>query len=555
MNHQRLKSSIEIAQESRINPIRYISSMLGIDNFVELYGDYMAKISLDLLKKTSKKNNAKIILVTAITPTRVGEGKTVTAIGLSQALWKIGKKNIVCLRQPSLGPTFGIKGGGAGGSRSQLQPMQEINLHFTGDFHAITSANNLLAAILDNHVFHGNELKIDLNKVSWRRSLDMDDRALRRVIIGTDSTKREESFQITAASEVMAVLCMAQNFDDLKGRLARLVVAYTNDGRPITASDLMAHGAMALLLKDAIKPNLVQTLENTPALVHGGPFGNVAHGAPTVISIKMASKLTDYVIVETGFGSDLGAEKFLHIVCPETGIIPSVAIIVVSIRALKMHGGMLKEDLTRENVETVEKGIVNLEKHIQNMEQFGIPVVVALNKMPADTRAEVKVVEEFCKKRKTQFAESDVFEQGGKGGVELARTVISTIGKEEHFTPLYKRNEGIKLKVHKIAKSVYGAGEVVYTEVAENAIERIESLGFGGLPVCFAKTQFSLSDDPKKVGRPEGFTLTVTNATVSAGAGFTVVYAGEIMTMLGLPKSPAAEKMDIDAEGRIYGLF
>ena len=531
--------------------------MLGIGNYIEPHGNYMAKISLDVFKKASRKSDAKLILVTAITPTPAGEGKTVTAIGLSEALWKIGKKNIVCLRQPSLGPTFGIKGGGAGGGRSQLQPMQEINLHFTGDFHAITSANNLLAAMLDNQIFHGNELKIDLKQVAWRRALDMDDRALRRIIIGTDAnTKRKESFQITSASEVMAVLCMAQNFDDLKSRLARLIVAYTNDGRPVTASDIKAHGAMALLLKDAIKPNLVQTIENTPAIVHGGPFGNVAHGAPTVISIKMASKLTDYVIVEAGFGSDLGAEKFFHLVCPETGIVPSVAVMVVSIRALKMHGAIAREDLAKENIDAVRKGTANLEKHIENMEHFGIPIVVALNRMSADTGIEVKVVGEFCRKRKISFAESNVFERGGKGGIELANAVISTMeSKEQSFALLYKRNESIEVKVQKIAKLVYGAGKVVYTETAEKAIERIESLGFGGLPICFAKTQFSLSDDPKKVGRPEGFALTVTSAAVSAGAGFIIVYAGDIMTMPGLPKSPAAEKMDIDAEGRIYGLF
>ncbi|HEY4673645.1 MAG TPA: formate--tetrahydrofolate ligase [Nitrososphaerales archaeon] len=552
-----MKSSIEIAQESKIKPIRNIASILGMENYIEPYGNYMAKISLNVFKKTSRKLDAKLILVTAITPTPAGEGKTVTAIGLSEALWKIGKKNIVCLRQPSLGPTFGIKGGGAGGGRSQLQPMQEVNLHFTGDFHAITAANNLLAAMVDNHIFHGNELKIDLEQVVWRRALDMDDRALRRVIIGTDAnTKREESFQITSASEVMAVLCMAQNFDDLKARLARLIVAYTNDGRPVTASDMKAHGAMALLLKDTVKPNLVQTIENTPAIVHGGPFGNVAHGAPTVISIKMASKLTDYVIVEAGFGSDLGAEKFLHLVCPETGIVPSVTVMVVSIRALKMHGGMVKEDLTKENIDAVRKGIANLEKHVENIEQSGIPIVVALNRMSADTDMEVKMVEGFCRKKKISFAESNVFERGGKGGIELANAVISTMeSKEQSFALLYKRNESIKEKVQKIAKSVYGAGKVVYTETAEKAIERIESLGFGGLPICFAKTQLSLSDDPKKVGRPEGFTLTVTNAAVSAGAGFIIIYAGDIMTMPGLPKSPAAEKMDIDAKGRIYGLF
>ena len=552
-----MKSSIEIAQGSKIKPIRNIASILGIENYIEPYGNYMAKIPLNVFKKTSRKLDAKLILVTAITPTPAGEGKTVTAIGLSEALWKIGKKNIVCLRQPSLGPTFGIKGGGAGGGRSQLQPMQEVNLHFTGDFHAITAANNLLAAMVDNHIFHGNELKIDLEQVVWRRALDMDDRALRRVIIGTDAnTKREESFQITSASEVMAVLCMAQNFDDLKARLARLIVAYTNDGRPVTASDMKAHGAMALLLKDTVKPNLVQTIENTPAIVHGGPFGNVAHGAPTVISIKMASKLTDYVIVEAGFGSDLGAEKFLHLVCPETGIVPSVTVMVVSIRALKMHGGMVKEDLTKENIDAVRKGIANLEKHVENIEQSGIPIVVALNRMSADTDMEVKVVEGFCRKKKISFAESNVFERGGKGGIELANAVISTMeSNEQSFTLLYKRNESIKAKVQKIAKSVYGAGKVVYTETAEKAIERIESLGFGGLPICFAKTQLSLSDDPKKVGRPEGFTLTVTNAAVSAGAGFIIIYAGDIMTMPGLPKSPAAEKMDIDAKGRIYGLF
>ena len=552
-----MKSSIEIAQGSKIKPIRNIASILGIENYIEPYGNYMAKIPLNVFKKTSRKLDAKLILVTAITPTPAGEGKTVTAIGLSEALWKIGKKNIVCLRQPSLGPTFGIKGGGAGGGRSQLQPMQEVNLHFTGDFHAITAANNLLAAMVDNHIFHGNELKIDLEQVVWRRALDMDDRALRRVIIGTDAnTKREESFQITSASEVMAVLCMAQNFDDLKARLARLIVAYTNDGRPITASDIKAHGAMALLLKDTVKPNLVQTIENTPAIVHGGPFGNVAHGAPTVISIKMASKLTDYVIAEAGFGSDLGAEKFLHLVCPETGIVPSVTVMVVSIRALKMHGGMVKEDLTKENIDAVRKGIANLEKHVENIEQSGIPIVVALNRMSADTDMEVKMVEGFCRKKKISFAESNVFERGGKGGIELANAVISTMeSKEQSFTLLYKRNESIKAKVQKIAKSVYGAGKVAYTAAAEKAIERIESLGFGGLPICFAKTQLSLSDDPKKVGRPEGFTLTVTNAAVSAGAGFIIIYAGDIMTMPGLPKSPAAEKMDIDAKGRIYGLF
>ena len=467
-----------------------------------------------------------------------------------------GKDSIVCLRQASLGPTFGIKGGGAGGGRSQLQPMQEINLHFTGDFHAITSANNLLAAMLDNHIFHGNRLKIDLTKVVWRRALDMNDRALRRIVIGTDiNTKREESFQITAASEVMAVLCMARNFDDLKDRLARLVIAYTSDGSLVTASDIKAHGAMALLLKDAIKPNLVQTLENTPALVHGGPFANIAHGAPSVISINIATRLTNYVIVEAGFGSDLGAEKFLHIVCPETGIVPSIAVMVVSIRALKMHGGVAKEDF-KENTVPVRKGTANLEKHIENMKRFGIPVVVTLNRMAPDTDAEVKTVEEFCKTRKISFAESDIFERGGEGGMELANTVISTMeSMKQSFAPLYKRSESIKIKAQKIAKSVYGAGEVVYTETAEKAIERIESFRFGDLPICFAKTQFSLSDNPKNVGRPEHFTLTVTNAVVSVGAGFIIIYAGDIMTMPGFPKSPAAEKMDIDADGRIHGLF
>lgn len=551
-----MKTTIEIAQKARMKPIAEIATMLGIEDYVEAYGKYMAKITLEVFEKSASSKNAKLILVTAITPTPAGEGKTVTAIGLSQALWKLERRNIVCLRQPSLGPTFGIKGGGAGGGRSQFQPMQEINLHFTGDFHAITAANNLLAALLDNHIFHGNEFNIDLKQIVWKRALDMNDRALRKVIVGTDMmTRREESFQITSASEVMAVLCLARDFADLKRRLSRLIVAYTKDGKPITASDIKAHGAMMLLLKDAIKPNLIQTLENTPAIVHGGPFGNIAHGTPTAISIKMASKLTNYIIVEAGFGSDLGAEKFLHIVCPEIGIIPSVAVIVATIRALKMHGGIAKEDLAMKNVSATDRGISNLEKHIENMQLFGIPVVIALNVMEDDPKEEIEVVEEFCRRKSIPFAESKVFEHGWKGGVELANAALSAMKAKVSYSTLYSNKESIRAKVQKIAKSVYGAGDIVYAETAERAIKRIESMGYGNLPICFAKTQFSLSDDPKKIGRHEGFKLRVTDATISAGAGFVIVYAGDIMTMPGLPRSPAAEKMDIDAEGRIYGLF
>lgn len=550
-----MKSSIEIAQQSRIKPINEIAEQLGILDYIEPYGKYMAKISLSVLRKLNNRKDAKLILVTAITPTPAGEGKTVTSIGLSQALWKIGKKNIVCLRQPSMGPTFGIKGGGAGGGYAQLQPMQEINLHFTGDFHAVTAANNLLAAILDNHVFHGNELGMNVRQVAWKRAIDMNDRALRKVIVSSDKTAREDAFEITSASEVTTTLSLAKDIQDLKSRLASLIVAYTKEGETVRAADLKAHGAMALLLKDAVKPNLVQTLENTPAMVHGGPFGNIAHGAPSVISMKLASKLADYIVVEAGFGSDLGAEKFLHIVVPQTGLIPSVAVMVCSVRALKMHGGVQKENLAIEDLDALKKGLPNLEKHIANVRGFGIPVVVALNRMEADTNAEVKAVSKFCAKMGVPFAESRVFTLGGEGGIELAKTVISTIRKSKpHYTPIYKTTDNIKTKVQKVARTVYGAAKVEYTGVAEKAISKIEP-DYHALPICFAKTQYSLSDDPKKLGRPEGFTLTVTSVKVSAGAGFVIIYAGDIMTMPGLPKSPAAERMDIDTEGRIYGLF
>lgn len=550
-----MKSSIEIAQQSRIKPINEIAEQLGILDYIEPYGKYMAKISLSVLRKLNDKKEARLILVTAITPTPAGEGKTVISIGLSQALWKLSKKNIVCLRQPSMGPTFGIKGGGAGGGYTQLQPMQEINLHFTGDFHAVTAANNLLAAILDNHVFHGNELGIDVQQVAWKRAMDMNDRALRKVLVSADKIAREDAFEITSASEVMTTLCLAKDIQDLKSRLASLIVAYTAEGEAVRAADLRAHGAMGLLLKDAVKPNLVQTLENTPAIVHGGPFGNIAHGAPSVISMKLASKLTDYIVVEAGFGSDLGAEKFLHIVVPQTGLVPSVAVMVCSVRALKTHGGVPKENLTIKNLEALNKGLPNLEKHIANVRGFGIPVVVALNRMEADTNGEVKAVSKFCAKMGVPFAESRVFTLGGEGGIELAKKVISTMeNSKPSYTPVYKTTDNIKTKVQKVAQTVYGAAKVEYTEIAEKAISKIEP-DYHALPICFAKTQYSLSDDPKKLGRPRGFTLTVTNVKVSAGAGFVIVYAGDIMTMPGLPKSPVAERMDIDTEGRIYGLF
>ena len=550
-----MKSSIEIAQRSRIKPIDEVAEQLGILDYIEPYGKYMAKISPSILRKLNNKEDATLILVTVMTPTQAGEGKTVTSIGLSQALWKIRKKNIVCLRQPSMGPTFGIKGGGAGGGYAQLQPMQEINLHFTGDFHAVTVANNLLAAILDNHVFHGNELGIDVQQVAWKRAMDINDRALRKVVVSADKTAREDSFEITSASEVMTTLYLAKDIQDLKSRLASLIVAYTKEGEAVRAADRKAHGALALLLKDAIKPNLVQTLENTPALVHGGPFGNIAHGAPSVISVKLASKLTDYLVVEAGFGSDLGAEKFLHIVVPQTDLVPSVAVMVCSVTALKTHGGVPKEYLLIENLDAMKKGLPNLEKHIAISRGFGIPVVVALNRMEADTNAEVKAVSKFCAKMGVSFAESRVFTLGGEGGIELARAVVSTIETSKmSYMPLYKTTDSIKTKVQKVARTVYGAREVEYTETAERSISKIE-YDYHALPICFAKTQYSLSDDPRKLGRPEGFTLTVTNVKVSAGAGFVIIYAGDIMTMPGLPKSPASERMDIDTEGRIYGLF
>ena len=553
-------SDIEIAQQADAEPIVSIAKKLGIDEEgLEFYGKYKAKLSEELIREKSQGKDGKLILVTAINPTPAGEGKTTTSVGLGDALSCIGKKTVIALREPSLGPVFGIKGGAAGGGYAQVIPMEDINLHFTGDMHAITAANNLLCAMLDNHIQQGNSLGIDVKKILIKRCLDMNDRELRNIVAGlggrVNGVPREDGFIITVASEVMAILCLASDITDLKERLGRILVAYTFGGEPVYASDLKANGAMAALLKDAIKPNLVQTLEGTPAIMHGGPFANIAHGCNSVRATKLGLKLADYCVTEAGFGSDLGAEKFFDIKCRKAGLTPSAVVLVATVRALKYNGGVPKAELGTENLEALEKGIVNLGVHIGNMQKYGVPVVVAINRFGADTDAELKLIEDYCTGLGADFALSEVFSKGGKGGIELAEKVVAAADKPSGFRPLYDTALPIKEKIETIAKNIYGADGVTYTAAADKAIAEIEKLGIGDLPVCIAKTQYSLSDDPAKLGRPQGFNITVRDARLSNGAGFVVVYTGDIMTMPGLPKVPAAEKIDVDADGRITGLF
>lgn len=556
-----MKSDIEIAQEAKMLPIKEVAKSLGIEeDDLELYGKYKAKLSEDYLKKIQNNADGKLILVTAINPTPAGEGKTTTSIGLAQAMAKLDKKAILALREPSLGPCFGIKGGAAGGGYSQVVPMEELNLHFTGDFHAITAANNLLAAMLDNHIHQGNEKRIDTRSVVWKRCVDMNDRALRNVVVGlgekTDGFVREDHFVITVASEIMAVLCLASDLKDLKKRLARIVIAYDLDGNPVTADDIKAVGAMTALLKDAIKPNLIQTLEHTPALVHGGPFANIAHGCNSVIATKAALKMADYVITEAGFGADLGAEKFFDIKCRAAGLKPDAAVLVATIRALKYNGGVKKEDLSGEDLEALKKGIVNLEKHIENLKLYGVPVVVTLNAFSSDTDAEVEFVRNFCKERDCDLALSKVWEHGGEGGIELAKKVLDTIeNRKSDFKPLYDLDISIDEKINTIARRIYGADGVSYSSKAKKQMEELEKLGFKSFPICIAKTQYSLSDDQTLLGRPEGFDINVREIYVSAGAGFIVAVTGNIMTMPGLSKNPAAYSIDVDENGKITGLF
>ncbi len=554
-------SDIEIAQKAKCLPIKEIAKSLSIEeDDLELYGKYKAKLPLSLVDKYSDRPDGKLILVTAINPTPAGEGKTTVTVGLGEAMSKIGKNAVIALREPSMGPVFGIKGGAAGGGYAQVIPMEDINLHFTGDMHAITAANNLLCAIIDNHIQQGNELSIDPRRILFKRCLDMNDRALRNVIVGLggkiNGVPREDGFMITVASEVMAILCLASDIDDLKLRLGRILVAYTYDGKPVYAKDLQVVGAMAALLKDAIKPNLVQTLENTPALMHGGPFANIAHGCNSVTATKLGLKLADYCITEAGFGADLGAEKFLDIKCRYAGLKPSCIVIVATIRALKYNGGVAKSDLKYENVSALEKGIVNLQTHIENMKKYGVPVVVAINRFMTDTDEEIKVIEDFCEKQDVLVSLTEVFANGGNGGVDLAEKVVKTIEeKPSDFKPLYDAELPIKEKLDIIAREIYRADGVVYTKSAEKAIAEIEALGKDKLPVCVAKTQYSLSDDQTKLGKPENFTITVRDVRLSAGAGFIVALTGDIMTMPGLSKQPAAYSIDVDTDGNIKGLF
>ena len=558
------KSDIEIAQECEMLPITQIAEKAGIDDkYLEQYGKYKAKIDYNLLKESDKKDG-KLILVTAINPTPAGEGKTTTTVGLADGMQKLGKSVMVALREPSLGPVFGVKGGAAGGGYAQVVPMEDINLHFTGDFHAIGAANNLLAAMIDNHIFQGNALNIDPRKITWRRCVDMNDRQLRNVIDGlggrTNGMPREDGYDITVASEIMAVLCLASDITDLKNRLARMIVGYTygkpSEQKPVTAGDLHAEGAMTALLKDALKPNLVQTLEHVPAIVHGGPFANIAHGCNSVTATKMAMKLADYAITEAGFGADLGAEKFLDIKCRMAGLHPSAVVIVATVRALKYNGGVAKADLGAENLEALKKGIVNLEKHIENLQKYGVPVVVTLNAFVSDTQAELDYIQKFCEDKGCEFALAKVWEKGGEGGIELAEKVLKTLEtKKSNFHCLYETDQPVKAKIETIAKEIYGAGSVNYSAAANKQIEQLEQLGFGNLPICMAKTQYSLSDDPTLLGRPEGFEMNVREAYVSAGAGFIVVLTGSVMTMPGLSKSPAAYNIDVNDDGVITGLF
>ena len=556
-----MKTDIEIAQEAQMLPITEVVKEIGLTaDDLELYGKYKAKISNEYLKKIEGNKKGKLILVTAINPTPAGEGKTTTSVGLGQAFGKLGKKAIIALREPSLGPCFGIKGGAAGGGYAQVVPMEDLNLHFTGDFHAITSANNLLAALLDNHIQQGNALRIDTRQIVWKRCLDMNDRVLRNVVVGlgskTDGFVREDHFVITVASEIMAILCLATDLEDLKERLGKIIVAYDLDGKPVTAKDLQAVGAMAALLKDAILPNVIQTLEHTPALVHGGPFANIAHGCNSVRATTAALSMADYVVTEAGFGADLGAEKFFDIKCRQAGLSPDAVVLVATIRALKYNGGVPKAELSTENVEALEKGIVNLEKHIENLQKYKVPVVVTLNSFVTDSEAEIAFVKQFCEERGCEFAISEVWEKGGEGGIALAEKVLKTLEeKESHFEPLYPSELPLTEKIETVAKEIYGAKGVNYTAAAKKQLAKLTELGFGDLPVCMAKTQYSLSDDPALLGRPKDFDITVREAYVSAGAGFVVVLTGAVMTMPGLPKQPAAFGIDVDESGKITGLF
>ncbi len=559
-------TDIEIAQQAHMLPIAEVAAGIGIDaDDLEFYGKYKAKLSDELARKVAGNPDGRLVLVTAINPTPAGEGKTTTSVGLGQAMARLGKKAVLALREPSLGPVFGIKGGAAGGGYSQVVPMEDINLHFTGDMHAITAANNLLCAMIDNHIQQGNKLGIDPRRILFKRCMDMNDRALRHIVIGmggkANGVPREDGFIITVASEIMAILCLAEDLMDLKKRMGDILVAWTYDNRPVYARDLKADGAMTALMKDAIKPNLVQTLENTPVLIHGGPFANIAHGCNSVRATKLALKLGDYCITEAGFGSDLGAEKFFDIKCRYAGLKPSCVVVVATVRALKYNGGVPKAELAAENVEALEKGIVNLKAHVENMHKFGVPVVVAINRFGTDTDAELAVIDNCCRELGVDYALSEVFAKGGEGGIELAKRVVDVIDRCENcdslpqFAPIYPLSMTIEQKIETIAKEIYGASGVAYTAAAKKAIKEITDLGFGELPVCMAKTQYSLSDDPKKLGRPQNFTINVSEVRLSAGAGFVVVQTGSIMTMPGLPSRPSAELIDVDAEGHISGLF
>ena len=556
-----MRSDIEIARSVEMKNIADVASEYGIGfDDLEMYGKYKAKLSEEFLKSRKENKKGKLVLVTAINPTPAGEGKTTTLVGLGQSFKQLGKKAVIALREPSLGPCFGIKGGAAGGGLSQVVPMDELNLHFTGDFHAITSANNLLAAMLDNHIQQGNALGIDTNAIIHKRCIDMNDRVLRNIVVGiggkADGVVREDHFVISVASEIMAILCLADDMNDLKERLSNIIVAYNFKGEPVFAKDLKAVGAMAALLKDAIKPNIVQTLEHSLALVHGGPFANIAHGCNSVRATKIAMGMADIALTEAGFGADLGAEKFFDIKCRKAGIAPDCVVLVATVRALKYNGGVAKDELSKENLEALKKGIVNLEKHIENIKLFGVPVVVTLNHFVTDSEAEVNFIKEFCESRNCEFAISKVWEEGGNGGVELAKKILYTLeNKESHFTPLYPDDMSIEDKLYTIATKIYGANNVTYSPAAKKAIEKAKALGYGNLPVCVAKNQYSLSDDPKKLGRPENFDINVREAYVNAGAGFVVAITGSIMTMPGLPKVPAAEAVDVDENGNIVGLF
>ena len=556
-----MKTDIQIAQETKMEHIKNVAAKLDIqEDDLEFYGKYKAKFSDELWEKIKDRPNGKLILVTAVNPTPAGEGKTTISVGLGEAMGVLNKKAVLALREPSLGPCFGIKGGAAGGGYAQLVPMEELNLHFTGDFHAITSANNLLAAMLDNHIHQGNALRIDPNQIVWKRCVDMNDRALRNIVVGlgakADGVAREDHFVISVASEIMAILCLANDLADLKEMLGRIIVAYNYDGEPVTAKDLKAVGSMAALLKDAIKPNMIQTLEHTPAIVHGGPFANIAHGCNSVRATKMGLKLADYVITEAGFGADLGAEKFFDIKCRKAGLTPSAVVLVSTVKAIKYNGGVAKADLAQENLEALKKGIVNLEKHIENLQKYGVPIVVTLNKFITDSEAELAYIKEFCESRGCEFALAEVWEKGGQGGVDLANKVLETIEKKENnFNVLYPDELSLKEKIEKIATEIYGADGVTYSAAANKALAKIEGMGMGNLPVCMAKNQYSLSDDAKKLGRPTGFTVNIREVYVSAGAGFVVAITGTIMTMPGLPKVPAAEAIDVDENGNIVGLF